>query len=106
VSTDREALFKQMVKEFPESPMGHFSLGRYYLDAKSWAESAKSLAEAVRLDPAYAAAWVALGDAYSGLGEKDNARGAFTKALATPLGQRDMSLQADLDARLRDLDDF
>ena len=28
--SDREAQFKQLVSEFPDSPMGHFSLGKLY----------------------------------------------------------------------------
>lgn len=104
--SEREARFLTMVQEFPDAPMGHFSLGRLYLDEKRWAEASAALGEAVRLDPTYAAAFVALGDAAVGAGNKDAARAAWQQALATPLGQRDQSLQADLDARLRELDEF
>lgn len=103
---DREATFKQLVTQFPDSPMGHFSLGRLYVDEKRWAEAATALAEAVRLDPHYAAALVALGDAHAGNGDKPAAKAAWERALATPLGQRDMSLQSDLEQRIRDLEDF
>jgi tetratricopeptide (TPR) repeat protein len=104
--SEREAMFLQMTSEFPDSPMGFFSLGRLYLDERRWAESVKALAEAVRLDPAYAAAWVALGDAQLGAGARDEAKRAWQQALETPLGKRDLSLQADLEQRLRDLEDF
>lgn len=106
MTADREAMFKEMVREFPDSPMGHFSLGRLYLDEKRWPESVAALGEAVRLDPNYAAAIVALGDAYAGLGDKDKAKQSWQRALETPLGRRDMSLQADLEQRIRDIDDF
>ncbi len=99
-------MFLSMVKEFPDSPMGHFSLGRLYLEGKRWAEAASALGEAVRLDPTYAAAFVALGDAEAGAGKKEAAKAAWQKALATPLGQRDQSLQADLAARLQELEEF
>lgn len=104
--SDREAMFQEMVREFPDSPMGHFSLGRFYVDAKRWAEAVTALTTAVTLDPTYAAAFVALGDAHAGLGDKERTRAAWQAALATPLGQRDQSLQGDLEQRLRDLDDF
>jgi uncharacterized protein HemY len=103
---DREALFKDMVRQFPDSPMGHFSLGRFYVDDRRWAEAVAALDEAVKLDPTYAAAFVALGDAHAGLGDKEGAKRSWERALATPLGRRDMSLQADLDQRIRDLEDF
>lgn len=104
--SDREAMFKQMVTEFPDSPMGHFSLGRLYVDEKRWVEATEALGNAVKLDPGYAAAHVALGDAYAGMGSKEQAKAAWEAALATPLGKRDMSLQADLEQRIRDIDDF
>jgi uncharacterized protein HemY len=103
---EREEMFLQMVREFPDSPMGHFSLGRLYLEEKRWAEAVKALGEAVRLDATYAAAWVALGDAYAGLGDKAQAKAQWERALATPLGRKDMSLQADLEQRIRDAEDF
>lgn len=104
--SDREAMFKQMVTEFPDSPMGHFSLGRLYVDEKRWVEATEALGNAVKLDPGYAAAHVALGDAWAGMGNKEQAKAAWEAALATPLGKRDMSLQADLEQRIRDIDDF
>ena len=103
MSAEREAEFKALVAEFPDSPMGHFSLGKLYLDGTRWAEAAACFAEAVRLDPNYAAAWVALGDAQSGGGKPAEAKAAWEKALDTPLGRRDLSLQADLEERIRDL---
>ena len=106
MSPEREAQFKDLVREFPDSPMGHFSLGRYYLDEKRYALSVTCLTEALRLDPTYAAAMVALGDAHSGLGQPDQAKAAWQRALATPHGQRDASLQADLEQRISALDDF
>lgn len=99
-------MFKQMTQQFPDSPMGFFSLGRLYVDEKRWAEAAVALGNAVRLDPNYAAAFVALGDAHAGAGKKDDAKAAWQSALDTPHGRRDASLQADLEQRIRDIDDF
>ncbi len=101
--TDREAEFKQLVAEFPESPMGHFSLGKLYLDSQRWAEAASCLERAVKLDTNYAAARVALGDAWAGAGDAAKARDAWEQALKSPLGQKDQSLQADLEQRILDL---
>lgn len=101
--TDREAQFKQLVAEFPDSPMGHFSLGKLYLDGQRWAEAAACFEAAVKIDPTYAAAIVALGDAWAGAGEPGKARAAWEQALKTPHGQKDQSLQADLEQRISDL---
>ena len=104
--SDREAMFKEMVRQFPDSPMGHFSLGRLMVDEKRWPEAVAALSDAVRLDPTYAAALVALGDAHAGAGSKAEAKATWERALATPHGKRDVSLQADLEPRIRDLEDF
>lgn len=101
--SDREAQFKQLVAEFPDSPMGHFSLGKLYLDAQRWAEAAPCFEAAVKIDPTYAAAHVALGDAWAGAGDSAKARAAWEQALQTPHGRKDASLQADLQQRIDDL---
>ena len=104
--SDREATFKEMVRQFPDSPMGHFSLGRLMVDEQRWPEAVAALSQAVKLDPTYAAALVALGDAHVGAGTKELAKATWEAALNTPLGLRDMSLQSDLEQRIRDLEDF
>jgi tetratricopeptide (TPR) repeat protein len=92
-----------MVSDFPDSPMGHFSLGKYLLEEKRWRESVAALERAVSIDPAYSAAWVALGDAWAGSGDSDRARAAWQRALETPHGKKDQTLQADLEHRMSEL---
>ena len=100
---DREEQFKQLVAEFPQSPMGHFSLGKLYLESKRWAEAAGCFEAAVKLDATYAAALVALGDAWAGAGDALKARAAWEQALQTPHGKKDASLRDDLSQRIGDL---
>jgi uncharacterized protein HemY len=101
--SDRETQFKQLVAQFPDSPMGHFSLGKVYLEQKRWAEAAGCFEEAVKHDPGYAAALVALGDAWAGADDSSKAREAWERALKTPHGQKDQSLQEDLAQRIAEL---
>src|SRR5438132_1698985 len=103
MANEREAQFLELVREYPDSPMGHFSLGKLYLDEKRYADAAAALEKAASLDANYSAALVALGDARAQLGEPDRAREAYQRALKTPHGQKDASLQADIELRLRDL---
>lgn len=103
MAADREQQWKDLVSEYPDSPMGHFSLGKLYLDGSRWAEAAACLAEAARLDPEYAAALVALGDAFAGLGDVAKAREAYGRAQATKLARKDQNLAADLEQRLAGL---
>jgi Tfp pilus assembly protein PilF len=104
MSDARLEQFKQMVAEFPDAPMAHFSLGKAYLERRQYAEAARSLEEAVRLDPQYAAAMVSLGDAYTGAGETAKAREVLTRARDTALAQRHASLAEEIDERLSGLE--
>lgn len=96
-------MFRQMVTEFPDSQMGHFSLGKFLLEEKRFAESAAALEKAIAIDPNYAAAFVALGDAYAGAGDAAKAKATWERALETPHGKRDLSLQSDLEQRISEL---
>lgn len=95
--------FEQLVREFPDSPMGHFSLGKLHLERRGYAEAAKALQEATRLDPTYAAAWVSLGDALSGAGEVDQAKEALTTGRTIALAQNHPGLAEEIDERLAEL---
>ncbi len=103
MTAEREQQFLDLVKEFPDSPMGHFSLGKYYVESSRYANAVQALSEAVRLDVGYAAAWVALGDAHAGAGDAAKAREAYERALETPHGKKDASLQDDIASRIAEL---
>ena len=98
-----EEQLQEMVREFPDSPMGHFSLGKFYLEQRRYSEAAQSLEAAVRLDSEYAAAILALGDAYVGSKEVDKARQTYERARATRHGQKDLSFAEDIEQRLAEL---
>ncbi len=104
MSDARLEQFKQMAAEFPDAPMAHFSLGKAYLDRRQYVEAAQALETAVRLDPVYAAALVALGDAYTGAGQTQKAREVLTRARDTALAQSHASLAEEIDERLSELD--
>jgi len=96
-------MLAQMVSDFPDSAMAQFSLGKFLLEERRYPESVATLEKAVSLDPDYAAAWVALGDVRAQLSDVVGAREAWERALKTPLGQRDASLQSDLEMRIAEL---
>ena len=100
---DREKMLAQMVSEFPDSAMAQFSLGKFLLEGRRYPECLSTLEKAVSLDPDYAAAWVALGDVRAQLTDTTGAREAWERALNTPLGKRDASLQSDLEMRIAEL---
>jgi uncharacterized protein HemY len=103
MSDARLEQFKKMVADFPDSPMSHFSLGRLYLERRQYAEAAGALESAVRLDPTYAAALVALGDAYAGAGDSARAREVLGRAKEHALAQKHPGLAEEIDERIADL---
>lgn len=103
MSDAREQQFLKLVQDFPDSPMGHFSLGRHYLEGQRFAEAAASLSRAVALDGTYVAAMVALGDAQVGAGQLAEARETFTRSRTLALSQQHEGLAEELDERLEDL---
>jgi TolA-binding protein len=100
MTVEREAQFRKLVEQFPQSPMGHFSLGKLLLEERRYHEAAESLASATRLDPGYAAALMALGEALSQDGQKEAARAAWEQARARALEQKHPSLAEEIDELL------
>jgi uncharacterized protein HemY len=101
--SEREAEYRKMVEQFPDSPLGHFSLGRFLLEAGRYAEAAQVLGRANALQAEWAAALVALGDAQAGAGERAQAAQTWQKAREVALAQRHPSLAEEIDERLAEL---
>lgn len=104
--TDENRLkqFEQMASADPENELGHFSLGRAYMDAGRFDDAAGSFARVVELNPKMSKAYQLLGDALDGAGKRDEAIDAMTKGIgvANELGDR-MPLEAMAD-KLRSWD--
>lgn len=100
---EREQKYLDMIAQFPESPLGHFSLGKYYLEVGRLKDAVAPLERCTSEEQDWAAAMVALGDAYAGIGETQKAIAVLEKARATALGQSHASLAEEIDARLEDL---
>ena len=103
MTVEREAQFRKLVEQFPESPMGHFSLGKLLLEQRRYREAAESLGNATRLDPTYAAALLAWGDALAKDGQTERARAAWEQARARALEQNHPSLAEEVEELLSGL---
>jgi Tfp pilus assembly protein PilF len=99
-------MFKKMVSDFPESPMAHFSLGKWHLEEKQAALAVLCFQKAVALDAHYSAAWLCLGDAFAALRNSEAAKESWNAALQTPHAHKDASLRADLEQRIVAVDEF
>lgn len=99
----REQKYLEMIAQFPESPLGHFTLARYYVEVGRFQEAIAPLERCLAEEPDWTAAMIALGDAFVGLGEKQKAVAVYEKALASAQAQSHPSLAYDLEERLEDL---
>ena len=71
--TTRIDQFRKMASDDPDNPLGHFSLGREYLNAGLFAEAAASLERALQIDPNITKAYQLLGSALLKQGQRDRA---------------------------------
>ncbi len=101
---DRERKYLNMIAECPESPLGHFTLGRYYVEVGRAAEAIAPLERCLDEDPDWTAAMVALADALVATGRKADAIALLRRAEKTPQAHHG-GLADDIAERLEDLSD-
>jgi tetratricopeptide (TPR) repeat protein len=77
-SASRIEQFKKMANDDPNNELGHFSLGRAYLDANNFTESAASLQRCLAINPKLSKAYQLLATAMLKLGQKDQAIAQLT----------------------------
>lgn len=99
---ERERKYLDMIAQFPESHLGYFSLGRYYVEVGRFAEAIAPLERCLQEEPEWTAAMVPLADALAATGQRDKAVGVLERALGT--GQAKHSgIAADIEERLEEL---
>jgi predicted Zn-dependent protease len=99
----REQTFQKLVNDFPDSPMGHFSLGKLYLEERRYAEAVACLQTATKLEPEYAAALVSLGEAQVGAGDVAGAKATLEKAHQVAIKQNHRGLAEEILTKVREL---
>jgi TolA-binding protein len=104
MTVEREAQFRKLVEQFPQSPMGHFSLGKLLLEQRRFREAAECLETATRLDASYAAALLALGEALARDGQTQKAREVWERARARALEQKHPSMAEEVEELLAGLE--
>lgn len=101
---------RQIVKQFPDDPLGHFSLGnKLYELGESFADAKTHLLTAHELDSKHIATYLILGHVYAAEGEIDVARGWYERGLRMipNVGPGEgQDLQADFEDALDELDAF
>ncbi|MBI4717658.1 MAG: Fe(2+)-trafficking protein [Planctomycetes bacterium] len=81
--------FRQMAEADPENELGHFSLGKAYLEAGRFTEAIASLERALALNPRMSKAYQLLAEAYHEAGEGNRAIDVATRGVAAADKQGD-----------------
>lgn len=71
--TQRIAQFQKMANDDPNNELGHFSLGKAYLEAGRPGEAVPSFKRVIELRKSISKAYQLLGEAYEKLGQRDEA---------------------------------
>jgi len=85
----RISRFQQMVEADPENELGHFSLGKAYLEAGRFEDAVTPLSRAVELNPRMSKAYQLLGDALHKTGRRKDAIDVMTRGVTVADDQGD-----------------
>lgn len=85
----RISRFRQMVEADPENELGHFSLGKAYLEAGRFQDAVTPLSRAVELNPRMSKAYQLLGDALHKTSRQEEAIDVLTRGVTVADQQGD-----------------
>jgi len=103
IDQDRIERFVKMTHADPENELGHFSLGKAYLDAELYERAVPSLLRVLEINPNFSKAWALLGRAQSALGLKEQAVVTLTKGYKVAQERGDMMPRNEMAALLEEL---
>jgi len=92
-----------MTEADPNNELGHFSLGRAYLDAGLFQESIPSLERVLALNPKFSKAYVLLGKAYSAIRHQERAVETLTRGYGVAHERGDLMPRNEIAEMLREL---
>ena len=87
---------ESMLARGQDSALLRYGLGSAYLKAEAFERAAVHLAEAVRLDPAYSAAWKLYGRALAGAGRHPEAIDAYDRGIAAAQSRGDVQAAKEM----------
>lgn len=81
--------FKKMAESDPENELGHFSLGKAYLDNDRFDEAIVSLSRVIELNDGMSKGYQILGDAFNRAGQRERAVETLTRGVSVADKQGD-----------------
>jgi predicted Zn-dependent protease len=81
MSQSRVDVFRAMAEQQPDEVMVWYGLASEYVKLENWAEAVEALRRVISLNKDYTAAYQMLGTALMNLGQRDEARSAWTEGI-------------------------
>lgn len=104
VDMSRIERFKAMTQADPNNELGHFSLGRAYMDAGLFNEAVPSLERVLALNSKFSKAYALLGRAYAAIHHKERAVETLTRGYAVAHERGDLLPRNEIAQMLKELD--
>lgn len=95
--------FQKMANDDPNNPLGHFSLGREYLNAQMHAEAQQSLERTLQIDPNITKAYQLLATALLKLDRREQAIGTLTQGVTRADERGDVMPRNEMKRMLEEL---
>lgn len=99
----RIANFKKMTEADPENELGHFSLGRAYLDAGRHEQACASFRRVIELQPGLSKAYQHLGESLQRMGDQEKAVSALVEGYRVAAERGDVMPRDAMASLLREL---
>ncbi len=94
---------EKMIANGRDSAMLRLTLARLLAQTEQWDKAAGHLQTALAQDPAYTAAWKALGQAYRAMGQKDAALAAWRQGIEVAQSRGDKQAEKEMGVFVRRL---
>jgi len=95
--------FQRMAEADPNNELGHFSLGKAYLEAGRLKEATVSLSRALALNPTLSKAYQFLGEAWQKIGDRTKAVDVLSRGTQVADGQGDRMPRDQMARMLKEL---
>ena len=103
-ANERMAMFNQVLEIDPDDLLANYGIGTCYNALKQYDKAVSSLQKALSIKETHTQAYLELGLAYEGLGQKAEAAEAYTKGVAVASQKGDMTPLKEMQAGLARLD--
>lgn len=95
--------FRSLLEQGQDNALIRFSLGNAYLNAKEYEPAIEHLAQALKHDPDYSAAWKLYGKALASAGKNDEATKAYQQGIEIAENKGDIQAAKEMKIFLKRL---